>query len=180
MHNSRTVGVVALVRQFGKKAVHRGNKAFDIHENSYRVDADVVPLFIHRRYTTDGWYQCGVQLQPDKGGRIVTMGAPADDAHWPKQQYENGVDKNTERQAEPTRAWFDTEAKLRKDGRRRHCRRNLVALSNAWWNALNPLRAPHSGTRGGHTGRTSISLVEHQDRRITDWGEVSNSSKVPF
>ena len=30
----------ALVNKFGRKSVVRGNKAFDIHENSYRVDAD--------------------------------------------------------------------------------------------------------------------------------------------
>ena len=40
----------ALVAHFGRPAVTRGNKAFNIRENSYRVEADVVPLFEFRRY----------------------------------------------------------------------------------------------------------------------------------
>lgn len=46
----------ALVNHFGAAAVTRGNKAFDIHENSYRIDADVVPTFEHRRYDLFGGY----------------------------------------------------------------------------------------------------------------------------
>jgi hypothetical protein len=53
----------ALVKYFGESSVTKGNKAFDVHANSYRVDADVVPLFIHRRYSKDGSYICGVQLK---------------------------------------------------------------------------------------------------------------------
>src|ERR1700733_4262841 len=30
----------ALVSYFGKDFVHRGNKAFDVHANTYRIDAD--------------------------------------------------------------------------------------------------------------------------------------------
>lgn len=77
----------ALIAYFGKSSVHRGNKAFDIHENSYRVDADVAPFFEHRRYSADGSYLSGIELQPDNGGRII---------NWPEQHYQNGVSKNTE------------------------------------------------------------------------------------
>ena len=41
----------ALEDYFGKTGVTRGNKAFDVHANTYRIDADVVPTFEHRRYT---------------------------------------------------------------------------------------------------------------------------------
>lgn len=79
----------ALINKFGKKGVTRGNKAFDIHENSYRVDADVVACFEHRRYILkpDGsyYYLSGIELCPDKGGSII---------NWPHQHYENGVNKN--------------------------------------------------------------------------------------
>ena len=47
----------ALIDYFGKSAVHRGNKAFDIKENSYRVEVDVAPFFEHRRYSINGRYQ---------------------------------------------------------------------------------------------------------------------------
>lgn len=86
----------ALIRKFGAGVVHRGNKAFDIHENTYRIDADVVPVFVHRRYNRDGSYICGVQLNPDDGGKIINWPERLFDDHtWPDQQYENGVSKNT-------------------------------------------------------------------------------------
>jgi len=40
----------ALVKKFGRAGVFRGTKAFDVHANTYRVDADVVAAFAHRRY----------------------------------------------------------------------------------------------------------------------------------
>ena len=76
----------ALVDHFGRQAVHRGNKAFDVTANSYRVEADVAPFFEHRRYSMSGRYDEGVELQPDRGGRII---------NWPEQHYSNGVAKNT-------------------------------------------------------------------------------------
>lgn len=87
----------ALVRRFGVEAVRRGNKAFDVHENTYRLDADVVPLFKHRRYSADGSYICGVELHPDTGARIINWPERLyDDYHWPNQHYENGLHKNTD------------------------------------------------------------------------------------
>jgi hypothetical protein len=79
----------ALTKYFGAGSVTRGNKAFDIHANTYRIDADVVPCFQHRRYygtPQNNWYVAGTQLHPDNGGTIV---------NWPKQNYDNGVEKNT-------------------------------------------------------------------------------------
>ena len=75
----------ALTSYFGTKAVSRGSKAFDVHETSYHVEADVAPFFEHRRYYSNGTYHSGVELQPDKGGRVI---------NWPEQHYQNGVEKN--------------------------------------------------------------------------------------
>jgi hypothetical protein len=79
----------ALIAKFGRSMVARGNKAFDVHATSYRVDADVVPTFEHRRYYRDYRgqikYHRGTELRPDNGGRII---------NWPEQNYSNGVDKN--------------------------------------------------------------------------------------
>jgi hypothetical protein len=75
----------ALVNHFGAGSVQRGNKAFDIRENSYHVEADVAPFFEHRRYSSSGSYLKGVELAPDNGGRII---------NWPEQHYANGVGKN--------------------------------------------------------------------------------------
>lgn len=79
----------ALRAYLGSSAVSRGEKAFDLHENTYRVDADVVPTFEHRRYRIDGGkssYTSGTELRPDGGGRII---------NWPHQNYENGTVKNS-------------------------------------------------------------------------------------
>lgn len=81
----------ALEDYFGKTGVTRGNKAFDVHENTYRIDTDVVPTFEHRRYTgklnADGShnYLPGVGFKPDNGGHIL---------NWPEQTYDNGVERN--------------------------------------------------------------------------------------
>jgi len=81
----------ALVHKFGRDQVKRGNKAFDIHANSYRVDADVIPTFEYRSYTGAqdhlGRYTFhpGVKFITD-GGQIII--------NWPEQTYDNGVAKH--------------------------------------------------------------------------------------
>ena len=79
----------ALRNYFGGQGVARGNKAFDVHANTYRIDADVVPTFEHRRYKkhSDGThtYLSGVALLTDTGQLIK---------NWPQQTYENGVERN--------------------------------------------------------------------------------------
>ena len=78
----------ALVSYFGRAAVSRGNKAFNIHETTYHVEGDVAPFFEHRRYNTDGTYIEGVELQTDKErNRII---------NWPEQHYANGCRKNND------------------------------------------------------------------------------------
>lgn len=79
----------ALRVHFGSPAVHHGNKVLQLHENTYRVAADVATTFERRRYhrRADGgyWYESGTLLITDGGKRIE---------NWPHQQYANGTDKN--------------------------------------------------------------------------------------
>lgn len=75
----------ALTDYFGHSAVTRGNKAFDVHANSYHVDADVVPTFEYRRYTSVSTYHEGTKFLPDNGGEVI---------NWPTQNYDNSVSKN--------------------------------------------------------------------------------------
>jgi hypothetical protein len=77
----------ALISYLKNGHVTRGNKAFDIKENTYRIAADVVPCFEHRRYRKDGTWVTppGTAFFPDNGGRIM---------NWPDQNYDNGVTKN--------------------------------------------------------------------------------------
>lgn len=77
----------ALVSRFGRHSVTRGAKSFDIAENSYRVEADVVAFFEHRRYTSATQYLSGVEMIPDDLKPFMIR-------NWPEQHYENGVRKN--------------------------------------------------------------------------------------
>ncbi len=80
----------ALKSYFGKDSVTRGRKAFDVHANTYRIDADVVPAFEHRRFhgtPQSHWYDSGTEIHSDKGVSII---------NWPQQNYDNGVRKNDE------------------------------------------------------------------------------------
>jgi hypothetical protein len=80
---------VALVRKFGPDpAVKRGDKVFDVRENTYHVDADVLAAMEHRRYGRVGGVLVptkGVQFWSDEGVETVNV---------PEQQYDNGVIKN--------------------------------------------------------------------------------------
>ena len=81
----------ALNSYFGTASVTQGNKAFDIHANTYRIDADVLPAFEYRWYTGDfnaEWdhhYHSGVAFFPDRGNMVI---------NWPQQTYDNGVSRN--------------------------------------------------------------------------------------
>ena len=83
----------ALVAYFGSLSVTRGGKAFDVHANTNRIDADVVPTFELRKYfhNPSGLlsYTSGTLLIPDSGREI---------RNYPDQHYERGVEKNTRTQ----------------------------------------------------------------------------------
>ena len=85
----------ALVAYFGRTAVRRGNKAFDLGDNAYAIEADVAPFFEYRQYWRDKSYWAGVALIPDRGGRIENFPERLVD-DWPDipLHYENGVRKN--------------------------------------------------------------------------------------
>lgn len=69
------------------EAVRRKNKCIQINKNSYRIDADVIPCFIHKRFSTATTVSAeGIELVSDDGSRIKS---------FPKQHYDNGVAKNT-------------------------------------------------------------------------------------
>lgn len=82
---------VALRNYFGQTTVSRGNKAFDVHANTYRIDADVVPTLEHQRFTGrfnqngSPEYHSGVAFKSDGGAYII---------NWPQQNYDNGVSRN--------------------------------------------------------------------------------------
>lgn len=82
----------ALMNKFGRDNVSRGKKAFNISENSSRVDADVAPCFGYRLYRLykPGYlrYYEGTALIADNTEYLLT--------NFPQQQYDNGVEKNND------------------------------------------------------------------------------------
>jgi len=79
----------ALVDKFGRSAVKRGNKAFDIVENTYHIAIDVVACFEYRYYYMNSRnvldYISGVKFIADDGKETI---------NYPRQHYEQGVSKN--------------------------------------------------------------------------------------
>jgi hypothetical protein len=79
----------ALVAHFGRAAVVRGDKAFDIHENTYRVESDCLAAYELRLYGRDSWGQIthreGIAFRTDKGDFIE---------NFPEQQHAEGVAKH--------------------------------------------------------------------------------------
>lgn len=76
---------LALKSYFGASTVSRGNKAFDLHGNSYHVEADITPFFEYRFYSDRTNYLSGVELISERNESII---------NWPDQHYSNGVEKN--------------------------------------------------------------------------------------
>ena len=78
----------ALVAEFGRAAVKNGNKAFNVRENTYRVEADAVPCFEYREYTNSYGvvrYESGTCLFA-RDGTFIT--------NFPQQQHNNGLKKD--------------------------------------------------------------------------------------
>jgi hypothetical protein len=63
-----------------------GDKAFNIHENSYRLEADVTPFFEYRLYDANRGHNEGVWSIGAKGQAFV---------NWHKDHYSQGVARNT-------------------------------------------------------------------------------------
>jgi hypothetical protein len=81
----------ALVAHFGRGAVVRGDKAFDIHENTYRVDSDCLAAWRYRLWgqAIGAGYASrdGIAFNPDSKPWKTIF-------NFPEQQYANGVTKH--------------------------------------------------------------------------------------
>src|SRR3989339_1525459 len=72
---------------FGADLVTRKDKCIMVNGNDYRVDADVVPCFIHKRFRSLYVVEAeGIELVTDLGVHIHS---------FPEQHYDNGVAKNS-------------------------------------------------------------------------------------
>lgn len=82
----------ALQKKFKSEYVEDGNKSLKIHENTYRVDADVVPSFLLRNYYYSGSVDSNRYVEGiwfvSKDGKEVS--------NYPKRHKYNGIKKNTD------------------------------------------------------------------------------------
>lgn len=84
----------ALKAHFGAQAISRGDKAFDVKENTSRIAADVVPTFEGRLYYRDSYgglqFHSGTVLQCAGSGTLIY--------NWPEQHFANGVTRHEQTQ----------------------------------------------------------------------------------
>ncbi len=157
----------ALISHFGPGAVSRGNKAFDVHETSYHVEADVAPFFEHRRYSTDGKYLSGVELHPDNGGKVI---------NWPDQHYQNGVEKN-----KTTSRVYKSIVRILKSLCNEMSEQNIQQAKEVCgflieclvWNVPNSSFSPPDWTGDVRACLAHLFNNTKDEEKCIDWGEVS-------
>jgi len=78
--------LILMQNEFGFASVTRKNKCIRIEKDAYRVNADVVPCFTFKRFSTATAVEAeGIAFKADDNGVIDS---------FPKQHYENGASKN--------------------------------------------------------------------------------------
>lgn len=75
----------ALVAEFGRQLVERGNKAIRINATANTIPADVVPCQTVIEHTSRTYERQGIKIRPDRGLPII---------NWPKQHLNQGLTKN--------------------------------------------------------------------------------------
>jgi hypothetical protein len=169
----------ALVVHFGRGAVTRGSKAFDIHENSYRIDADVIPTLERRWYTgrknADGshHYYRGVAFLPDQGSLIN---------NWPEQNYVRGCEKNDACDRHFKRVVRIVKRlcyKMADDGVAAARTMGSFLIESLVYNVPNPAFSHQTYTADVESVLTHIYNATARDELCGDWREV-NGFKILF
>ncbi|MFZ2031911.1 MAG: nucleotidyltransferase [Vitreimonas sp.] len=159
----------ALTGYFGSGAVKRGNKAFDVKETSYHVEADVAPFFTHRRYNNKGGVIEGVEMRPDDNPAKKII-------NWPDQHYENGVAKNKD-----TGTRFKSLVRVLKSLRNEMCENKVSAAEPVIgflnecmvWNTPNHLFGSDRYYDDVNAVLTHLYNATKTDDLCREWGEVS-------
>jgi hypothetical protein len=75
----------ALVAEFGRQLVERGNKAIRVKATANTIPADVVPCQTVVEHTSRTYERQGIRIRTDRGLPII---------NWPKQHLDEGLVKN--------------------------------------------------------------------------------------
>lgn len=158
----------SLVDYFGSSHVSPGKKAFDVHENTYRVDADVIPTFEYRRYLADGRHLSGTAFFAD-GAMVKTI-------NWPEQNYANGRVKN-----DATNRRFRAVVRILKTLRNEMAEANIAAAQPipSYLSECLAWNVPNEGfDRGSYVADVRWALAHlfnstMNDEVCKEWGEVN-------
>lgn len=160
----------ALCSYFDWSSVTRGNKAFDVHENTYRVDADVVPTFEYRWYQNPSnpyEYESGTSFNSDYGSLII---------NWPDQNYDNGVSKNTrtnKRYKRLIRIFKNLRNRMKDDGIPEA--RNIPSwlIECLLWNAVDGCFSTGNYTSDVRACIGELHEPTQTEAACSEWGEVN-------
>lgn len=158
----------ALVAKFGRSEVIRDDKCFTIKENSYRVEADVVPTFKYNRHEENGGKAIGTKFITDKGKPII---------NYPIQHIDNGKKKNSDTQRRfkrLTRIFKRLRYKMIDDGEPVSDNISSFLLECLVWNVPNNI----FNDNDTWTDRLKESIrflytATKEEKDCKEWGEVS-------
>ena len=116
---------VALQRKFSAESVHDGNKSLKINENTYHVQADVVPAFQLRNY----YYNGSTNPNDYVEGTWFVSKSGEEVSNYPKRHIRRGNEKNVATN-------YDYKKLVR----------IMKHIKTIWWTTIEPTgtRLPHS------------------------------------
>jgi len=158
----------ALVQKFGRTAVKRNDKCITIKENTYRVEADVVPTFKFFRHDENGGKAIGTKFISDSINPIV---------NYPLQHIENGKSKNSltqKRFKRLTRIFKRLRYKMIEDRVTVNDNISSFLIECLVWNVPNRIFNDYS-TWTERLRESIIYLYNNtkEDKDCKEWGEVS-------
>ncbi|WP_370398557.1 nucleotidyltransferase [Tenacibaculum dicentrarchi] len=158
----------ALIDKFGDSELKRNDKCITIKENSYRVEADVVPSFEYHRYDDNGSKHIGTKFISDKGYSVI---------NYPKQHIKNAKEKNAKtkrRYKRLTRIVKRIRYKMIDDGEEVSDKINSFLLECLIWNVPNKIFI-NCDTWTDRLKEALIYLYQNTKEKedCKEWGEVS-------
>ena len=158
--------IKALNTKFGSSNVKPGKKAIVVEENTYRIHADVVACYEHRRYLANGDYISGVEFRSVNGEQII---------NFPKQHIANGKAKNV-----ATGHQYKRVARILKtlnvemDGLNSYKKLPSFFIECLAWNVPNSVLTGYS-TYYDAVKKSIIYLHDclSNEEKSAEWGEVS-------
>lgn len=162
----------ALNDYFELDMVKKGDKAFKIHENTYRINADVVAAFEHRRYVkrqdNSFDYLSGIEFVTEAGIHII---------NWPNQHYDNGLEKHERGTGQRFRKIIRILKRLRNE-----MQESGIAVANdiascliesLVWNVPNDQFENNTYKADVRAVLAHIFNNTIKDEQCSEWGEVS-------